>query len=138
MKQENPAGRLNTRLWLSVTLYAGLIVLHQFLIQPALIRLMSDAPAINIAGRQPDGRKRLIEVSDREVRSAPIPEPAIDQVILSIRAHEVASDGHRVESALVGQVTALRDEFIGVFREEHLRVHEQPRIEQRCDLYRPH
>lgn len=52
MKRKNPARRLDNRLWFSLGLFAGLIVLHQFLVQPALIRLTSDAPAINIAGRQ--------------------------------------------------------------------------------------
>jgi PAS domain S-box-containing protein len=52
MEQKNPTGRLDKRLWFSLVLFAGLIILHQFLIQPALIRMTSDAPAINLAGRQ--------------------------------------------------------------------------------------
>ena len=52
MGRENPARRLDKRLWLSLGLYAALIVLHQFVIQPSLITLTSDAPVINIAGRQ--------------------------------------------------------------------------------------
>ena len=52
MERENPARRLDKRLWFSLGLFAGLIILHQFLIQPSLIRLTSDAPVINVAGRQ--------------------------------------------------------------------------------------
>ncbi len=52
MGRENPARRLDKRLWLSLGLYAALIVLHQFVIQPSLITLTSDAPVINVAGRQ--------------------------------------------------------------------------------------
>ena len=50
--RENPARRLDRRSWWALGLVAGLIVFHQFLLQPALTRLTSDAPAINIAGRQ--------------------------------------------------------------------------------------
>ena len=44
-------------------LFAGLIILHQFLIQPALIRLLSDAPAINIAGRQRMLSQKLVKAA---------------------------------------------------------------------------
>lgn len=52
MQRDNPARRLDKRLWLSLGLFASLIVLHQCLIQPSLIQMTSDAPVINIAGRQ--------------------------------------------------------------------------------------
>lgn len=52
MERKNPARRLDKRLWFTLVLFAGLIVLHQLLIQPALSLLTSDAPAINLAGRQ--------------------------------------------------------------------------------------
>jgi len=52
MQRDNPARRLDKRLWLSLGVFATLIVLHQCLIQPSLIRMTSDAPVINIAGRQ--------------------------------------------------------------------------------------
>ncbi len=52
MQRKNPTRRLDKRLWFSLVLFAGLIILHQFLIQPALTLLTTDAPAINLAGRQ--------------------------------------------------------------------------------------
>ena len=52
MHRKNPTRRLDKRLWFSLGLFAGLIILHQFLIQPALTLLTTDAPAINLAGRQ--------------------------------------------------------------------------------------
>lgn len=48
----NPARRLGARAWIAVVLVAGLIIFHQLLLQPALTRLTTDAPVINIAGRQ--------------------------------------------------------------------------------------
>ena len=38
--------------WMAFALVVGLLVAHQLLLQPALMRLSSDAPVINIAGRQ--------------------------------------------------------------------------------------
>lgn len=49
---ENPAIPLNRRYWCALGLIAALIVFHQVLLQPALSQLTSDAPVINIAGRQ--------------------------------------------------------------------------------------
>jgi PAS domain S-box-containing protein len=48
----NPADWLGLRAWIAVLLVAGLIVFHQLLIQPALSQLTTDAPVINVAGRQ--------------------------------------------------------------------------------------
>lgn len=44
--------RLGQRSWITFALIAALIVLHQCLLQPILNRLTTDAPVINIAGRQ--------------------------------------------------------------------------------------
>ncbi len=52
MNRENPARRLDRLSGCAFGLVAGMIVLHQCLLQPALNRLTSDAPMINIAGRQ--------------------------------------------------------------------------------------
>ncbi len=48
----NPAVRLWMRSWTALAIVAVLLVFHQVLLQPALIRLETDAPVINIAGRQ--------------------------------------------------------------------------------------
>ncbi|MDB5342204.1 MAG: domain S-box protein [Schlesneria sp.] len=50
--RENPARQLGRQSWYALGLVAGLIVLHQCLLQPGLNLLTSDAPVINIAGRQ--------------------------------------------------------------------------------------
>lgn len=50
--RENPARQLGRRSWSALVLVAALIVLHQCLLQPGLNLLTSDAPVINIAGRQ--------------------------------------------------------------------------------------
>ena len=63
MERENPARRLNRRSWLAFAMIAGLVVLHQFLLQPALIRMATDAPAINFAGRQRMLSQRLAKSS---------------------------------------------------------------------------
>ncbi len=51
-EHENPALPLDRRYWCALALIAALIVFHQLLLQPALSRLTSDAPVINVAGRQ--------------------------------------------------------------------------------------
>lgn len=50
--RENPARRLDRRSWCAFGVVAGMVVLHQWLLQPGLSQLTSDAPVINIAGRQ--------------------------------------------------------------------------------------
>lgn len=49
---QNPAVRLWLRSWLALGVVAVLLVFHQVLLQPALIRMETDAPVINVAGRQ--------------------------------------------------------------------------------------
>ncbi|WP_010588388.1 ATP-binding protein [Schlesneria paludicola] len=58
---ENPTRRLDKRSWISLLLVAALIVLHQFLIQPALMGLTTDAPVINSAGRQRMLSQKLVK-----------------------------------------------------------------------------
>ncbi|WP_397569857.1 ATP-binding protein [Schlesneria sp. T3-172] len=61
MVRENPARRLDKRIWFSLSLSAGLVILHQFLIQPSLVQLTSDAPVINLAGRQRMLSQKLVK-----------------------------------------------------------------------------
>ncbi len=98
MERENPARRLDKRLWYSLGLSAGLIILHQFLIQPSLIRLTSDAPVINIAGRQRMLSQKL----------------AKEALALMIAGDSAARDAHRSELAATLQTwraahASLRD-----------------------------
>ena len=48
----HPALRLHRKAWIAFAVIAVLIVLQQALIEPGLARLTSDAPVINVAGRQ--------------------------------------------------------------------------------------
>ncbi len=52
ISHENPAVSLNRRAWCALALIAALVVFDQVLLQPALSHLTSDAPVINVAGRQ--------------------------------------------------------------------------------------
>ncbi|MBI1347722.1 PAS domain S-box protein [bacterium] len=52
MSSRRPATSLRRRYFAALICIAALIVLDQFLIQPELARLASDAPVINISGRQ--------------------------------------------------------------------------------------
>ncbi|MDZ4683763.1 MAG: ATP-binding protein [Planctomycetaceae bacterium] len=52
MSPSDPARSLNRRFLAALVCVAALIVLDQWLIQPELSRLASDAPVINVAGRQ--------------------------------------------------------------------------------------
>lgn len=47
-----PAAKLKLRSWSAFGLVAGLLVCHQLLLQPVLLRLDTDGPVINVAGRQ--------------------------------------------------------------------------------------
>ncbi len=52
---------LNQRYWATLALVAFLVLLNQLLVQPSLMRLTTDAPVINIAGRQRMLSQRLAE-----------------------------------------------------------------------------
>ena len=49
---EHLTDSLNQRYQVTLALVAFLVLLNQLLVQPSLMRLTSDAPVINIAGRQ--------------------------------------------------------------------------------------
>ena len=61
--QKNPARWLYYRSWAALAFIAGLLVLHQLLLQPALARLTSDAPVINVSGRQRMLSQRLTKAA---------------------------------------------------------------------------
>src|SRR4051812_16180063 len=48
----SPAVVLHRRSLVGLGLVASLVLLNQLLVQPPILRLMTDAPLINIAGRQ--------------------------------------------------------------------------------------
>lgn len=48
----HPARRLHRKAWLAFGVIAALVLLQQVLVAPRLARLTSDAPVINVAGRQ--------------------------------------------------------------------------------------
>lgn len=105
----NPAYWLGLRAWIAVTLVAGLIVFHQLLIQPALSQLTSDAPVINVAGRQRMLSQKLSkealaflsadQLSDRQRR-----REQLEQVLVQwTRAHRGLQHGDE-ELQLPGQL----------------------------------
>jgi PAS domain S-box-containing protein len=49
---QNPADRLRVWTWCAVALVSGLLIFHQLLLLPTLMQLNTDAPVINVAGRQ--------------------------------------------------------------------------------------
>lgn len=80
----NPAGTLDRRYWAALGVIAGLIVIHQVLLQPALSRLTSDAPVINVAGRQ-----RML--SQKLTKAALAATAATDPATRRDRAQELAA-----------------------------------------------
>jgi signal transduction histidine kinase len=60
---EHPADLLTRRYRAAIALVAALVLLNQLLVQPSLLRLMSDAPVINIAGRQRMLSQRLAKAA---------------------------------------------------------------------------
>lgn len=97
---ENPTRRLDKRSWIALLLVASLIVLHQFSIQPALMGLTTDAPVINLAGRQ-----RML--SQKLVKSA--------------LAMVAASDDQARQ-----QVRAALAETLSLWRESHAQLQSRP------------
>lgn len=49
---EDPAARLSRRYWGALAIVALLLVFSQVVVQPPTLRLLTDAPTINVAGRQ--------------------------------------------------------------------------------------
>jgi signal transduction histidine kinase len=60
---EHPADSLSRRYRSALTLVASLLLLNQLLVQPSLLRLTTDAPVINIAGRQRMLSQRLAKAA---------------------------------------------------------------------------
>jgi signal transduction histidine kinase len=57
----HPARRLHRKAWMAFVLLAVLVVLQQVLVEPRLAELTSDAPVINVAGRQRMLSQRLVK-----------------------------------------------------------------------------
>ena len=91
---------LNHRYRATLALVAFLMLLNQLLVQPSLMRLTTDAPAINIAGRQRMLSQRLaksalaLESKDSTTRRRYLDE--LDQVLrLWIASHDGLRHGNR-------------------------------------------
>ena len=63
--REYPVGLLNQRYLVVLVLVAFLVLLNQILVQPPLLQLTTDAPVINIAGRQRMLSQRLAKAALR-------------------------------------------------------------------------
>ena len=61
--REYPVGLLNQRYLVVLVLVAFLVLLNQILVQPPLLQLTTDAPVINIAGRQRMLSQRLAKAA---------------------------------------------------------------------------
>ncbi len=94
---------LNQRYRATLALVAFLVLLNQLLVQPSLMRLTTDAPAINIAGRQRMLSQRLaksalaLESKDSTTRLRYLDE--LDQVLrLWSASHDGLRHGNRALS----------------------------------------
>lgn len=92
---ENPAVSLNRRSWAALALIAGMIIFDQVLLQPALSHLTSDAPVINVAGRQ-----RML--SQKLTKAALALESATDLQIEQARRAELQEVLHEWRTAHEG------------------------------------
>lgn len=98
----NPARELQVRFRWAMIAIALLIILNQLLVQPAITRLLSDAPVINIAGRQRMLSQKLSKVAlalDMAVQQYHAPSIAARRAELSDvlttwqAAHQILTDG---------------------------------------------
>ncbi len=80
---EDPAGRLSRRYWAAFAIVALLLLVSQVVVQPPTLRLLTDAPTINIAGRQ-----RML--SQRIAKSALAMKRATDDAERTTRRDELS------------------------------------------------
>ena len=83
-REPNPAVLLNQRSLVGLGLVALLVLLNQVVVQPPLLRLLTDAPLINVAGRQ-----RML--SQRLAKAALAFDAATDDLERSRRREELAN-----------------------------------------------
>jgi two-component system, LuxR family, sensor kinase FixL len=120
---QSPADFLLRRYQIAFALIAVLVLLNQLLIQPSLLRLTTDAPVINIAGRQRMLSQRLAKAAlalDRFGRDYGADRTVEFKDVLALwsTSHEALKRGDR-DLSLPGrnssQVTAAFDELEPVF-----------------------
>ena len=87
---------LNQRYRATLALVAFLVLLNQLLVQPSLMRLTTDAPVINIAGRQRMLSQRLAKAAlALEQRRRHDPERYFDELDQVLRLWTASHDGLR-------------------------------------------
>jgi C4-dicarboxylate-specific signal transduction histidine kinase len=122
----SPADSLHRRYHVALAVIAVLALLHQVLIQPALLRLTTDAPVINIAGRQRMLSQRLAKAAlalDRSDQDAPDRVSELKQVLaLWSASHEALKHGDRaflLPGRTSSRIRAAFLELEPVFRPTH-------------------
>lgn len=116
-KFEDPAGRLSRRYWAAFAIVALLLLVSQVVVQPPTLRLLTDAPTINIAGRQRMlsqriaksalAMKRATDDAERTTRSDELSQT----LAVWTEAHERLRRGELSGSTRMGQAFELREAF---------------------------
>jgi two-component system, LuxR family, sensor kinase FixL len=126
--QEDPAESLRRRYRLALSLAAVLVVLNQALVQPSLLRVTTDAPVINIAGRQRMLSQRLakaalaLNTDDGATRGQRLAE--LDEVLkLWVVSHEGLRRGNPALSLPGRNSNAVEEAFDGL----------EPYFKRMCD-----
>ena len=126
--QEDPAESLRRRYRLALSLAAVLVVLNQALVQPSLLLVTTDAPVINIAGRQRMLSQRLakaalaLNTDDGAARGQRLAE--LDEVLkLWVVSHEGLRRGNPALSLPGRNSSAVEEAFDGL----------EPYFKRMCD-----
>jgi two-component system, LuxR family, sensor kinase FixL len=103
---DNPERVLDQRCLLALSLAATLVLFNEAIVQPSLLRLMTDAPLINVAGRQRMLSQRLakaalsIERGSESARSRPLDE--LSSVLRVWSASQASLSAGRARSSSTG------------------------------------
>lgn len=117
---EDPSGRLTRRYIAALLAVALFSALNPLLLQPALSRLATDAPLINVAGRQRMLSQRLAKASLRFDRASDLRDRRFSQdelkQVLSVwtRSHDALRHGEGARSVPSAPRTAVQAAFDGL------------------------
>jgi signal transduction histidine kinase len=112
---DNLARALDRRCFLALSLVAVLVLANEVIVQPSLVRLTTDAPLINVAGRQRMLSQRLTKAALAIDRANPVAHAQYVEELRSVLEVWSASQERFSTGSNSRQVTAAFEELNPVF-----------------------